>query len=109
MGAKGSFYSNLAGLLSRSNKIFKKARNMNRFFKQLFILPIRFYQKAISPLLGSNCRFQPTCSQYMVLAIEEWGPIRGVWLGLKRISKCHPWGPHGHDPVPKKNSCCGKD
>jgi len=70
--------------------------------KKLFILPIKFYQYAISPLLGPTCRFQPTCSHYMVGAIQEWGVIKGIWLGLKRISKCHPWGPHGHDPVPKK-------
>ena len=79
---------------------------MNRILKKIFILPIRFYQYAISPLLGPSCRFKPTCSHYMVEAIEEWGIFKGIWLGLKRISKCHPWGPHGHDPVPnnpKKN------
>ena len=74
---------------------------MNRILKKIFILPIRFYQYAISPLLGPSCRFKPTCSHYMVGAIEEWGIFKGFWLGIKRISKCHPWGPHGHDPVPK--------
>jgi putative membrane protein insertion efficiency factor len=74
---------------------------MNRILKKIFILPIRFYQVAISPLLGPSCRFNPTCSHYMVGAIEEWGVLKGVWLGLKRIGKCHPWGPHGYDPVPK--------
>ncbi|MEM1321693.1 MAG: membrane protein insertion efficiency factor YidD [Bacteroidota bacterium] len=77
---------------------------MNQLLKKIFILPIRFYQVAISPLLGSNCRFTPTCSHYMVEAIQEWGVLKGVWLGLKRIGKCHPWGPHGHDPVPKKKN-----
>ena len=76
---------------------------MNNFFKKIFILPIRFYQYAISPMLGSSCRFKPTCSHYMVAAINEWGVIKGVWLGLKRIGKCHPWGSHGYDPVPKKD------
>lgn len=76
---------------------------MKKIFQQLLILPIRFYQGAISPLLGQKCRFQPTCSHYMVQAIEEWGPLKGMWLGLKRIGKCHPWGPHGYDPVPKKD------
>lgn len=76
---------------------------MNSFLKKIFILPIRFYQMAISPLLGPKCRFQPTCSQYTVGAIMEWGILRGTWMGMKRISKCHPWGPHGHDPVPKRN------
>jgi len=68
--------------------------------KKIFILPIRFYQLAISPMLGPKCRFNPSCSHYMVGAIEEWGVLRGIWLGLRRIFKCHPWGPHGHDPVP---------
>ena len=63
--------------------------------KKIVILPIRFYQKAISPMIGPSCRFQPTCSHYMVDAIMEWGIIRGLWMGLKRIFKCHPWGPHG--------------
>ncbi|WP_236980126.1 membrane protein insertion efficiency factor YidD [Membranihabitans maritimus] len=71
--------------------------------KKILILPIRIYQIVISPLLGQNCRFTPTCSHYMIQAIEEWGPFKGIYLGIKRISKCHPWGPHGHDPVPKKN------
>jgi putative membrane protein insertion efficiency factor len=75
---------------------------MKTLLKKIFILPIRFYQVAISPLLGPKCRFQPTCSHYMVEAIMEWGILRGTWMGLKRISKCHPWGPHGHDPVPKR-------
>lgn len=74
---------------------------MNRILKKIFILPIRFYQIAISPLLGSTCRYQPTCSHYMVQAIEEWGVLRGTWKGLKRIFRCHPWGDHGYDPVPK--------
>jgi putative membrane protein insertion efficiency factor len=75
---------------------------INQFFKQLFILPVRLYQITLSPLLGSSCRFQPSCSNYMIQAIREWGPIKGGWLGIKRIGKCHPWGPHGHDPVPKR-------
>lgn len=68
----------------------------------LLILPIRFYQYAISPLLGPRCRFQPTCSHYAIEAIKEWGVLKGGWLALKRIGKCHPWGPWGYDPVPKK-------
>jgi putative membrane protein insertion efficiency factor len=71
--------------------------------KQLFILPIRFYQLAISPLLGSNCRHTPTCSAYAIQAIEEWGVVKGVWLGIKRIARCHPWGTHGYDPVPRRS------
>lgn len=72
--------------------------------RKLFILPIRFYQVAISPYLGSNCRHTPTCSQYAIEAIREWGVIKGIWLGTKRIARCHPWGTHGYDPVPQNNS-----
>jgi len=75
---------------------------MNSWLTKLYILPIKFYQKAISPHLGSHCRFQPTCSRYTVSAIEEWGIIKGTWLGIKRIFRCHPWGGHGYDPIPKK-------
>ncbi len=72
--------------------------------KWLFIFPIRIYQKLISPLLGPTCRFHPTCSHYMIAAIQEWGVFKGVYLGIKRIGKCHPWGPSGYDPVPKKGN-----
>lgn len=72
-----------------------------KIFRYLLILPIRLYQLTLSPMLGPNkCRFQPTCSHYMIEAIEEWGALKGFWLGLKRIGKCHPWGPWGYDPVP---------
>jgi len=72
--------------------------------RKLLILPIRIYQYTLSPLLGSTCRHQPTCSQYAIEAIEEWGALKGFWLGLKRIAKCHPWGTHGYDPVPKNKT-----
>lgn len=68
---------------------------------------VRAYQIAISPLLGSNCRYQPTCSHYMIGAIEEWGPLRGTWLGLRRIGRCHPWGEFGPDPVPRRGDGSG--
>lgn len=74
-----------------------------RFLRKLWILPIRFYQYAISPLLPPSCRYTPSCSEYAVEAIQEWGILKGTWLGIKRISRCHPWGGHGHDPVPKKS------
>ena len=70
--------------------------------KNIFILPIKLYQWVISPLLGQNCRHEPTCSHYTIEAITEWGVLKGVFLGAKRLSKCHPWGTYGHDPVPKK-------
>ncbi len=67
--------------------------------KKVMILLIRFYQICISPLLGSNCRFVPTCSQYAMEAITKYGAIKGGWLSIKRICKCHPWHPGGYDPV----------
>lgn len=70
--------------------------------RKIFILPIRIYQATLSPLLGSHCRHTPSCSHYTVEAIQEWGVIKGIWLGMKRIARCHPWGTHGYDPVPKK-------
>ncbi len=71
--------------------------------KKIFILPIKLYQWFISPLIGQNCRHEPTCSSYTIEAIKEWGVLKGVFLGAKRLSKCHPWGTFGYDPVPKKN------
>jgi putative membrane protein insertion efficiency factor len=67
----------------------------------LFLLIIRGYQRFISPLLGSNCRFYPSCSQYSYDAIERHRSIAGIWLGIKRIAKCHPFHPGGFDPVPE--------
>ncbi len=77
-------------------------------FKKLatypFILLIRIYQVGISPFTPATCRFSPTCSSYTLEALQVHGLIKGSWLGIKRISKCHPWGSSGHDPVPKKGS-----
>lgn len=65
---------------------------------------IRFYQKGISPFTPPSCRFTPTCSQYTYEAIETYGTVRGGWMGLRRIFRCHPWGGSGWDPVPKPES-----
>ena len=73
---------------------------MFKFRNFIFIIPIKLYQILLSPLLGQSCRYHPTCSQYAVEAIEKYGPIKGMWLGIKRIARCHPWGGSGHDPVP---------
>ena len=66
----------------------------------LLLLPIWFYQKAISPYTPPSCRFTPTCSEYARQALLKHGPIKGWWLAIKRISRCHPWGGSGYDPVP---------
>lgn len=65
-----------------------------------FILLIKLYQWIISPWLGQKCRYTPTCSHYAVEALKKYGPLKGLWLAVKRISRCHPWGGHGYDPVP---------
>ncbi len=68
------------------------------------ILLVRIYQLILSPLMPPVCRFQPTCSHYMIESLKVWGPIKGTYLGVKRIMRCHPWGGHGHDPVPPKSN-----
>lgn len=73
---------------------------LRTLFIQLLVLPIRFYRNFISPLTPPSCRFTPTCSEYALQAIMKHGPIKGLYLAIKRISKCHPWGGSGYDPVP---------
>lgn len=69
-----------------------------RPFSAIAVILILGYQRLLSPLLGANCRFHPTCSQYTRLAIEKYGVIRGIWKGIRRILRCHPWNPGGFDP-----------
>jgi uncharacterized protein len=73
---------------------------LGQIFSFPFIALIKLYQWIISPLLGPKCRYTPTCSQYGIEAFKKHGPIKGFWLTAKRVSKCHPWGGHGYDPVP---------
>lgn len=70
--------------------------------KKAFISLIRFYQIVISPIKPPTCRFYPTCSQYGLEAVQRYGALKGGWLTIKRISKCHPFHPGGLDPVPQK-------
>ncbi|MBV7507280.1 membrane protein insertion efficiency factor YidD [Bacillus sp. sid0103] len=72
--------------------------------KKIFLAVIRFYQVAISPIKPPTCRFYPTCSHYGMEAIQRFGALKGGWLTLKRISKCHPFHPGGLDPVPEKDN-----
>jgi|SRR5690554_1563104 len=82
--------------------------------RKLLLFPIRFYQYAISPLMASHCRHYPTCSQYAVEAISHHGSLKGLYLSVKRLLRCHPWAEGGYDPVPgtvnsvpaETNSCC---
>ena len=69
--------------------------------KSIIIFIIKFYQYAISPFLGSNCRFMPTCSAYTIEAIQNFGTVKGIWLGMKRILRCRPGCSCGIDPLPK--------
>ena len=73
---------------------------MKRIVIYPFIIVIKLYQFFISPFLGLNCRFNPTCSNYAINALKKHGLIIGLYYSILRISKCHPWGDSGHDPVP---------
>jgi uncharacterized protein len=70
--------------------------------RQIFLWSIRAYQLVISPMLGPRCRFYPSCSCYAHTAIERYGILRGFWLGLRRLLRCHPFAEGGYDPVPDK-------
>ena len=86
------------------NKLYKSivsiVRQVLHAIAWLLILPIRFYQKYISPLKPPTCRFTPTCSQYAIEAIRKHGPFKGLALAVWRILRCNPWGGSGYDPVP---------
>ena len=75
-------------------------------FKNIIVLPfiiiIKLYQWVLSPILKTNCRYYPTCSEYALTSLKEYGIIKGVYLSIKRIAHCHPFGGHGYDTVPKK-------
>jgi len=73
---------------------------MSKLINLIFILPIKMYQIMLSPLIGPSCRFNPTCSNYAIQAISKYGALKGLYLALKRIIRCHPWGESGNDPVP---------
>nr|WP_330385844.1 membrane protein insertion efficiency factor YidD [Romboutsia timonensis] len=72
---------------------------MNRYLSKLLIYLVRFYQKFISPLKGPTCRFYPTCSQYSIEAIRKYGALKGIYLTIRRLLKCHPFHSGGYDPL----------
>ena len=79
---------------------------LNKVLIKLLIAPIKVYQIALSPFLGQNCRHIPSCSNYTIQALEQWGAVKGSWLATKRIFRCNPWwwGTQGEDPLPKKKN-----
>ena len=80
--------------------VLMKLSFFNRVVSGFFIGLIKIYQFTLSPFLGKQCRFVPTCSQYGIEAIEKYGALKGSWLTIKRIVRCNPWGGSGYDPVP---------
>lgn len=70
--------------------------------RSILIFLIRVYQTALSPFIGNHCRFYPSCSHYAMEAVERHGPLNGLWLSLRRLSRCHPWHEGGIDPVPEE-------
>lgn len=81
--------------------LMRRAQNaVMRMVKSICLFLIWYYQNGISPWLGANCRYRPTCSAYAREAIEKYGAIKGSWLAVKRIARCHPGHPGGYDPVP---------
>lgn len=79
------------------NKVIKLIRQALVY---LLIFPVKIYQWTISPMIGPSCRYTPTCSTYSIEALKKHGPIKGLWLTIKRIASCNPWGGSGYDPVP---------
>ncbi|MDR1679503.1 MAG: membrane protein insertion efficiency factor YidD [Prevotellaceae bacterium] len=72
---------------------------MNKLFTAIVLFPVYTYRALISPMLPQSCRYTPSCSQYAIEAVKKYG-LKGVWLTIKRLARCHPWGGHGYDPVP---------
>lgn len=74
---------------------------------RILIALVQLYRWCLSPMLGQNCRFHPSCSQYALDALRQHGAMRGSWLALRRLLRCHPWHPGGYDPVPGSDHHCG--
>lgn len=84
-----------------SGKFWSRSQAAFRWLCALpLMVPVQFYRYCISPFTSASCRYTPTCSQYALDALRKYGPLKGGWLTLKRLARCHPWGGSGHDPVP---------
>ncbi len=77
---------------------------LKKFAVAVLVACVRAYQVVLSPLFRGCCRFEPSCSNYMIEALQIHGPLKGLYLGTRRLLRCHPFGPHGYDPVPLKDS-----
>lgn len=75
-------------------------KTKKNIIQKIIIYLIKVYQVGISPYIGAHCRYTPTCSTYFIQAVEKYGALKGSFLGIKRILRCHPWHPGGYDPVP---------
>jgi len=84
----------------KDSQISNLKSQISNLFSAFFIGLIKVYQFTLSPFLGRQCRFVPTCSQYSIEAIQKYGALKGAWLAIKRIVRCNPWGGSGYDPVP---------
>ena len=73
---------------------------INRIVTLPIIVFVKLYQLFLSPIIGQNCRYLPTCSEYTIECLKQFGLIKGIFLSIRRVSKCHPWGSHGYDPIP---------
>ncbi len=102
--SKESFVSKTPGKSNGSSSIQQEKSQPGEItvIKKLFLSLIRFYKRAISPFLGNNCRFYPPCSNYTYEAIKRHGVLKGIYLGVGRLLKCHPFHAGGYDPVPEK-------
>ena len=76
--------------------------NIKAIIAEALILPIKFYRRCISPMTPPSCRFTPTCSQYAIEALRKHGPLKGLYLAVRRILRCHPWSKGGYDPAPER-------
>ena len=89
-------------ITQKENKKSNRMINILKIVNFPIIIVVKIYQYLISPISPASCRFNPTCSNYMLDSVKTWGPVKGTFLGVKRISRCHPWGGFGDDPVPQK-------